>query len=106
MLQNLPLELIDKILKHRIKYIEDIVEYKYINKQIYTLLNDKYYYQFILNEFMCRYKVLESRTTYYQNKVMRLDYVLNYESNDESSSYFDLDGLSDESDFSIGTLSP
>ena len=34
MLNNFPLELLDKILKHRIKFIEDIVECKYINKQM------------------------------------------------------------------------
>ena len=99
MLNNFPLELLDKILKHRIKFIEDIVECKYINKQIYNLLNHKTYYNFILTEFMNRYKILEEQSLYYQNKVMRLDYVLNHESSEDS--YFDLDTSSDYSDYDL-----
>ena len=48
---------------------------------------------------MNRYKILEEQSLYYQNKVMRLDYVLNHESSEDS--YFDLDTSSDYSDYDL-----
>lgn len=105
MLDKLPLEILDKIMKMSINDIEDVIKYKYINKQIYHILNNKTYYQYILNEFMDRYSMLEHRCMYYENKVLRLDYVLHYDS--DSDSYFDLDSIStDDTDLTIGTLSP
>ena len=103
MLNKLPIELLEKTIKKCIIDIEDVIKYKYINKRIYQILIHKDYYQFILNEFMDRYTMLEHRCLYFENKVIRLDYVLNYDTN--SDSYFDIDSLTDDSDITLGSLS-
>lgn len=92
------LEIINSILKKAVVEIEDVIKYKYVSKEFYKLLNKKYYYQFILNDFMKRYKMLEAQARYFENKVKRLDFVLHHDYGSDDDLPYLINYYSDTSD--------
>ncbi len=92
------LEIVNKILQNAVVDIEDVIRYKYVSKDFFRILNKKYYYQFILNEFMNRYKMLEAQARYFENKVKRLDFVLHHDYGSDDDLPYLINYYSDTSD--------